>query len=164
MNLSIRSKLALVALSLYAVLPHQALSAETADLGKDAAYQVCAKMSMPGHREDCRKIVSASRTFTVQAVQLCGSFDFVPYINDCLTVIRDKHYSQSEVELCDKETIDRHKIECLGNVGGNPGGGGYLPPEASYGIRSAIRSIEMGDGYRAREILKDILYRFGERP
>jgi|GEM_PF-693571 len=164
MKFTIPSKLVFLAISLGMGFSIQAHSHEAADLGKDAAYQVCAKMSMPGHREDCRKIVSASRIFTVQAVQLCGSFDFVPYINDCLTVIRDKHYSQSEVELCDKETIDRHKIECLGNVGSNPGGGGYLPPEASYGIRSAIRSIEMGDGYRAREILKEVLYRFGERP
>jgi hypothetical protein len=133
-----------------------------ADAGKDAAYQVCAKMSMPSHREDCRKIVAPAKMFTVAAVQLCGSFDFVPYINECFEAIRDRLYARSEVDLCSMESFDRGKIECMESLGTTPVL--QLPPDVTTSIRQSIRSIEMGDAYRAREILRDVLSRYDTQP
>ena len=152
--------LSVLCISLFLMIPGAKAaepSSSNFDAGRDAALQVCANMDMPSHREDCRKIVGPARSFTVSAVQFCGRFDFTPYINDCLEAIRDRHYSDSEVQLCDRENSDRRKIECMGSLGNTPSP--QLPPGLSSQIRSAIRAIDAGYPYEARQILMDLLNR-----
>ncbi len=131
--------------------------ARASSTGRDEALRVCANLQSLGRREECRQIVGPARHFSTAAVQVCRQMSFEPYVVDCIQVIANRFYSDSEVSSCDQESTERRKIECLGQLGQLPGNA--LPPHAESAIRSAIRAIDGGYPYDARRILLRLLER-----
>ena len=64
--------------SLVASLPQGWSAPEKQSEGRDEALRICDQLNSLSQRDDCRTLVGQTRTFTVEAVLVCGSMDYEP--------------------------------------------------------------------------------------
>ncbi len=132
--------------------------------GIDQAMSICTGLEQPHLRDRCRKVVSQARFFVPAALHVCQQVTFAPSLVECVEVVADQPYRDSEARSCQVEDNDRRKIDCLKSMRqpSNPiGQPGYDQISRSYvrqQIRSALDMMDLGNFYLARQILTSLLF------